>query len=59
MIPRNRVEYLARIDGLSNELLRLSLHCKQFFSPLEAKSLQSALRPLVQWCCAMHNDKED
>jgi hypothetical protein len=36
MIPHDRAGYLARIDGLSRELVRLSLYCNQHLTPIEA-----------------------
>jgi hypothetical protein len=59
MIPHDRVGYLVRIDGLSSELLRLSLYSNQHLTASEATSYRTVVRMLSQWCDRMHDTKDE
>jgi hypothetical protein len=54
---QRRTDTLARIDNLTAELQRIGLFMNDFHQN-EVDAYRKALRPLSQWCCHMHNDKE-
>jgi hypothetical protein len=47
--PTTRADFIARVDGLRSELLRLSLYASECLDPRDAQRYRESLRGLNQF----------